>query len=104
MKKTLFSLIAAALVFCGCNNKNVETSTLTLNIGNADGRTVYLCWTADDGMAMVDSSVITDGTAMMAIPHSDPQTLYWYFPTLPAGGTSIGDYVIREVTDSTKKT
>lgn len=76
MKKTLFSLIAAALVFCGCNNKNVETSTLTLNIGNADGRTVYLCWTADDGMAMVDSSVITDGTAMMAIPHSDPQTLY----------------------------
>lgn len=76
MKKSLLSLVAAALVFCGCSNKSAETSTLTLNLGNADGRTVYLCWTADDGMAMVDSTVITDGTAMIAIPHSDSLTLY----------------------------
>lgn len=76
MKKTLFSLIAAMLVFCGCNNKNAETATLTLNLENADGRTVYLCWTADDGNAMVDSAVIADGTATLAIPHSDSLTLY----------------------------
>lgn len=76
MKKSLLSLVAAVLVFCGCSNKSAETSTLTLKLGNADGRTVYLCWTADDGMAMVDSTVITDGTAMMAIPHSDSLTLY----------------------------
>jgi len=76
MKKTLFSLIAAMLVFCSCSNKKAETSTLTLNIGNADGRTIYLCWTADDGNAMVDSTVIADGKATLAIPHSDPQTLY----------------------------
>ena len=76
MKKTLFSLIAAALVFSCCNNKNTETSTLTLKLGNADGRTVYLCWTADDGKTMVDSTVIADGKAMMAIPHSDSLTLY----------------------------
>ena len=76
MKKTLFSILAAMVVFCGCNNKNAETSTLTLNLGNADGRIVYLCWTADDGNAMVDSTVIADGKAVMSIPHSDPLTLY----------------------------
>lgn len=76
MKKTLFCILAAMVVFCGCNNKKAETSTLTLNLGNADGRTVYLCWTADDGNAMIDSTVIADGTAVMSIPHSDSLTLY----------------------------
>ena len=76
MKKSLLSLIAAALVFCGCSNKSAETATLTLNLDNADGQTVYLCWTADDGNEMIDSAVITESKAVMAIPHGDPQTLY----------------------------
>lgn len=76
MKKSLFCLIAAVMVFGGCNNKNTETATLTLNLGNGDGRTVYLCWTAEDGNAMIDSAVIANGTAVMAIPHGDPLTLY----------------------------
>lgn len=76
MKKSLLSLVAAALVFCGCSNKSAETATLTLNLDNADGQTVYLCWTAEDGNEMIDSAVITESKAVMVIPHGDPQTLY----------------------------
>ena len=74
MKKVLFTLIAATMVFCGCNkSKQFEVS---LNLENADGQTVYLCKTVDGNDLVVDSAVITDQKAMLTAPNDDPQTLY----------------------------
>ena len=40
MKKLLLPIVAALLILCGCNK--TKQFTVTLNIDNADGQTVYL--------------------------------------------------------------
>ena len=62
-----------------------------------------------DSYELLDTAAMQDenGVSVSAVrrmPWKDaqnksaPQTLYWYFPTLPVSGTAIGDYTICEVT------
>ena len=74
MKKISLSLIAAALLFCGCNNsKQFEVS---LNLSKMDGQTVYLCKSVDGADVLVDSTVMVDNKAVMTVDNDDPQRLY----------------------------
>lgn len=74
MKKLLLAIVAALLILSGCNK--TKQFTVTLNLDNADGQTVYL--TKDLGMVemCIDSAVFADNTAVLKADFDDPQTLY----------------------------
>lgn len=75
MKKILFALFAAMLVFSGCNKS--EQFKVTLNIDNADKQTVYLSKTVDGQEIIVDSAVFSGKNAVLTAPNDDPQTAYY---------------------------
>lgn len=77
MKKLLFySAIVCTilLLFSGC--KQSEKFKVTLNLENADGRTLFLCKTVEGTDVVVDSAVVSGNQAVMSVPFDDPQTLY----------------------------
>lgn len=74
MKKILFPLVAAMLVFCGCSKTN--HFEVTLNLDNAEGQTVYLCKTVEGNDVVIDSAVVADGKAVLTAPYDDPQIVY----------------------------
>lgn len=74
MKKTI-AFMAALLILFGCNHS--KQFKVTLKLDNAEGQTVYLCKNIDDNTdAVIDSSVISDKTAVLTAPNDDPQRLY----------------------------
>ena len=74
MKKLILTLIAAAMILCGCNK--TKQFKVTLNFNNADGQIVYL--NKDLGMVemCVDSAVFAGNTAVLKADFDDPQTKY----------------------------
>ena len=77
MKKLLFySAIVCTilLLFSGCNQS--EKFQVTLNLENADGRTLFLCKTVEGTDVVVDSVVVSGNQAVMSVPFDDPQRLY----------------------------
>ena len=77
MKKILFySAIVCTilLLFSGC--KQSEKFQVTLNLENADGRTLFLSKTVEGTDLVVDSAVVSGNQAVMSVPFDDPQTLY----------------------------
>lgn len=74
MKKTIV-FVAAILILYGCNHS--KQFEVNLKLDNAEGQTVYLCKNIDDNTdAVIDSSVISDKTAVLTAPNDDPQRLY----------------------------
>lgn len=74
MKKLLFALVAAMLVFSGCNKTN--PFKVTLNLDNADNQTVYLCKTVDGKTVCIDTAVFAGNTAVLTAPQDEPQIPY----------------------------
>ena len=72
--KTIFPLVAAMLVFCGCSKTN--QFEVTLNLDNAEGQTIYLCKTVEGIDVVIDSAVVVDNRAVLAAPYDDPQVVY----------------------------
>lgn len=74
MKKLILTLMAAVLILSGCNK--TKQFTVTLNIDNADGQTVYLH--KDYGLAAIciDSAVFDGKNVVFKTDFDDPQTLY----------------------------
>ncbi|MBR6438253.1 MAG: DUF4369 domain-containing protein [Bacteroidales bacterium] len=74
MKKLILTLIAAAMILCGCNN--TKRFKVNLNLDNADGQIIYLH--KDLGMVemCVDSAVFDGNTAVLKADFDDPQTKY----------------------------
>lgn len=72
--KTILSLVAAVLVFCGCSKSN--QFEVTLNLDNAEGQTVYLCKTVEGTDVVIDSAVVVDKKAVLTAPYDDPQVVY----------------------------
>lgn len=74
MKKLLLPIVAALLILCGCNK--TKQFTVTLDIYNADGQTVYL--NKDFGLVemCIDSAVFNDKNAVFKVICDDPQTRY----------------------------
>ena len=72
--KTIFPLVAAVLVFCGCSKTN--QFEVSLNLDNAEGQTVYLCKTVEGANVVVDSAVVVDKKAVLTAPFDDPQVVY----------------------------
>lgn len=74
MKRLFLSLIAALLIFGGCNNSN--QFKVTMNLGNADDQTVYLCKDVDGKLVEVANAVVAGGKAVMVADNDDPQLVY----------------------------
>lgn len=77
MKKLLFySAIVCTilLLFSGC--KQSEKFQVTLNLENADGRTLFLSKTVEGTDVVVDSVVVSGNQAVLSVPFDDPQRLY----------------------------
>lgn len=74
MKKHLFTLIAAMLIITGCNK--TKQFTVTLNLDNADNKTVYLSKDVDGKTVGIDTAVFAGKTAVLTAPYDDPQTSY----------------------------
>lgn len=72
MKKLLFTLIAALMIFSGCNKQ----FKINLNLDNADGKTAYLFKDVNGQTVDIDNAVIQDGKAELKADFDDPQTLY----------------------------
>lgn len=75
MKKLLFTLCAAMVIFSGCTSSN--QFKVTLNLDNADNQTVYLTKNAGQQETILDSAVIVGKNAVLTAPNDDPQTLYY---------------------------
>ena len=74
MKKTLFTIIAATLIVCGCNKSN--QFKVTLNIDNADSKNVYLVKEVNGQEVVIDTAVFSGKTAVLTADSDDPQTCY----------------------------
>jgi len=74
MKKTIFTILAITLFFCGCNK--TEQFKVNLDLQNADGKTVYLYKDADPKHVLLDSAVFVGNTAELKADFDDPQTCY----------------------------
>lgn len=77
MKKLLyFSAIVCTvlLLLSGCNHS--EKFRVTLNLENADGRTLFLCKTVEGTDVVVDSVVVSGNQVVLNVTFDDPQTLY----------------------------
>lgn len=74
MKKVFFTLMAALLFFSGCNK--TKQFTVTLNLDNADQKTVYLCKDVEGKEVGVDTAVFAGNQAVLKADFDDPQTCY----------------------------
>lgn len=75
MKKLLLSIVAALIVFSGCNKSN--QFKVQLNIENADGQTVVLVKSLDGKKPIImDTAVFADNKAVFTVENDDPQALY----------------------------
>ena len=74
MKKLIFTLIAATLIFSGCDK--FKQFTVTVNLDNAENQKVYLCLTDDGKDYCIDSTVIVNKTGVMKADPFDPETTY----------------------------
>lgn len=75
MKKLLLSIVAALIVFSGCNKSN--QFKVQLNIENADGQTVVLIKSTDGKKPTpIDTAVFADNKAMLIADCAEPQALY----------------------------
>lgn len=74
MKKLILSLMAAMLILCSCNK--TKQFTVTLNIDNADGQTVYLH--KDFGLAemCIDSAIFEGKNVVFNVNFDDLQTKF----------------------------
>ena len=74
MKKLLFSLFTAMLLFCGCNQS--KQFKVTLNLDNAENKNVYLVKEVDGQQIVLDTAVFEGKTAVLTADPDDPQTCY----------------------------
>ena len=74
MKKLFFTIIAATLVLCGCNK--TKQFKVTINLDNAENKTVYLCKTVGSETLCIDSAVIENKQAVLNAEADEPQMLY----------------------------
>ena len=74
MKKLLLPIVAALLILCGCNK--TKQFTVTLNIDNADGQTVYL--NKDFGLVemCIDSAVFEGKNVVFNVNFDDLRTKF----------------------------
>jgi len=78
MKKLLLSIVAALLIFSGCNKSN--QFKVKLNLDNSDGQTAYLIKTLDGKKPIVmDTIVFADNKAEVTLDYDDPQAMYILF-------------------------
>ena len=73
MKKILVTLIAATLIFCGCNKNQFK---VTLNLDNSDNHTVYFFKDVEGIHQFIDSVAFKDNQAVLKADFDDPQTCY----------------------------
>ena len=66
--------MAALLFFSGCNK--TKQFTVTLNLDNADQKTVYLCKDVDGKEVCIDTAVFAGNQAVFKADFDDPQTCY----------------------------
>lgn len=74
MKKFIFTLIAATLIFSGCDK--FKQFTVTVNLDNAENQKVYLCLTENGKDYCIDSTVIVNKTGVMKADPFYPETTY----------------------------
>lgn len=74
MKKVLLTMMAALFFLSGCNK--AKQFTVTLNLDNADGQTLYLFKDIDGKQVCVDTAIFTGNQAVMSVGLDDPQALY----------------------------
>ena len=66
--------MAALLFLSGCNK--TKQFTVTLNLDNADQKTVYLCKDVDGKEVCIDTAVFAGNQAVFKVDCDDPQTCY----------------------------
>jgi len=74
MKKLIAIFFAIAFFLFGCNQS--KTFKVTLNLDNADGKTVYLAKPVDGKLINIDSAVISNKTAVLKADADNPQIAY----------------------------
>ena len=75
MKKLLFILIASLFIISGCNK--TKKFTVTMDLFDADGQTVYLCKSVGLEQVCIDSTVFQGKNAVLKADFDDPQILYF---------------------------
>lgn len=74
MKKLLFTLIAATLIFSGCNK--AEQFKVTVNLDNSDNHTVYFFKDVEGVHQFIDSVAFKNNQVVLKADFDDPQTCY----------------------------
>ena len=75
MKKLLLSIVAALLIFSGCNKAN--QFKIKLNLANSDDETVVLIKSLDGKKPIIlDTVVMADNKSVFNVENDDPQALY----------------------------
>ena len=75
MKKLLLSIVAALLIFSGCNKAN--QFKIKLNLANSDDETVVLIKSLDGKKPIIlDTVVMADNKAVFTVENDDPQAIY----------------------------
>lgn len=74
MKKFNLTFFATMLLLCGCNK--TKQFEVTLNLSNADGKSVYLFKDVNGTDTFVDSSVFVGEEAVLKAGFDDPQITY----------------------------
>ena len=74
MKKLLFTLIAATLIFSGCNKS--EQFKVTVKLDNSDNHTVYFYKDMEGVHQFIDSVAFKNNKAVLKADFDDPQTCY----------------------------
>lgn len=75
MKKLLLSIVAALIIFSGCNK--TKQFKVTLNLDHSDGQTVVLIKSLDGKKPIImDTAVFADNKAVLTVDNDDPQALY----------------------------
>ena len=67
-------MMAALFFLSGCNK--TKQFTVTLNLDNADQKTVYLCKDVDGKDVCIDTAVFVGQQAVLKADFADPQTCY----------------------------
>ena len=75
MKKLLLPIVAALLIFSGCNKAN--QFKIKLNLANSDDETVVLIKSLDGNKPIIlDTVVMADNKAVFTVENDDPQAMY----------------------------
>ena len=75
MKKLVFTIFATMFLLCGCNK--TKQFEVTLNLSNADGKSVYLFKDVNGTETFVDSTVFVGEHAVLKAGFDDPQITYF---------------------------